>query len=264
MLSSRRLRSCWRLIRPPCAGWLLNPHWVMRRGGNGRRQWALHLRSRSVWLNRGVAPDRPAFLGTSGFGPLDNISVLERFEEGARSWSAAHGGSVVELHAYALVEQPDERGLKDRLLAELRRAYPELEGASIVAEEWLVNDDCPLFTTGPWEQRLTDAQHPRIALAGDGIRCDFPVAPWSVPQRRASLPRIISSTAFAWPAMISGRFPLVPDIGWQRLCAASRHAGVSQETHRAPAGHGDVRRTRGRRPRACGRYARIPAAHGDN
>ena len=130
-----------------------------------------------LWLNRGVAPDRPAFLGTSGFGPLDNISVLERFEEGSRSWSAAHGGSVVELHAYALVEQQDERGLKDRLLAELRRAYPELQGASIVAEEWLVNDDCPLLDTRPWEQRLTVATpHPRVVLAGDGIRCDFPVA----------------------------------------------------------------------------------------
>jgi isorenieratene synthase len=63
------------------------------------------------------------------------------------------------------------------LLAELSRAYPELQEASIVAEEWLVNDDCPLFTTGPWEQRLTiSTPHPRIALAGDGIRCDFPVA----------------------------------------------------------------------------------------
>ena len=130
-----------------------------------------------LWLNRRVAPGRPAFLGTSGFGPLDNISVLERFEQGARAWSADHGGSVVELHAYALVEQPNERVLKDRLLVELHRAYPELQEASIVAEEWLLNDDCPLFTTGPWEQRLTiNTQHPRIALAGDGIRCDFPVA----------------------------------------------------------------------------------------
>jgi isorenieratene synthase len=130
-----------------------------------------------LWLNRPVAPDRPAFLGTSGFGPLDNISVLERFEQGARTWSAARGGSVVELHAYALVEQPEDRVLKDRLLAELHRAYPELQGASMVAEEWLLNDDCPLFTTRPWGQRLTiNTQHPRIALAGDGIRCDFPVA----------------------------------------------------------------------------------------
>jgi isorenieratene synthase len=130
-----------------------------------------------LWLDRPVVHDRPAFLGTSGFGPLDNISVLERFEDGARRWAAAHGGSVVELHAYALTEQPDETVLTDRLLAELRRIYPELAGASIVAEEWLINDDCPLLDTGPWRQRLTvDTQHPRIVLAGDGIRCDFPIA----------------------------------------------------------------------------------------
>jgi isorenieratene synthase len=130
-----------------------------------------------LWLDRPVGDDRPAFLGTSGFGPLDNISVLERFEEGARCWAAAHGGSVVELHAYALVEQPDERVLKDRLLAELHRVYPELKQASILAEEWLLKDDCPLLDTRPWDQRLTVATpDPRVMLAGDGIRCDFPVA----------------------------------------------------------------------------------------
>ena len=31
--------------------------------------------------------------------PLDNVSVLELFEEHATRWSEAHGGSVVELHA---------------------------------------------------------------------------------------------------------------------------------------------------------------------
>ena len=130
-----------------------------------------------LWLDRPVAPDRAAFLGTSGFGPLDNISVLERFEQGARRWSAARGGSVVELHAYALPAQSDEAPLKDRLLAELRRIYPELVRATTVAEEWLVNDDCPLWGTDPWEQRPTvRTPHPRIVLAGDAIRCDFPVA----------------------------------------------------------------------------------------
>jgi isorenieratene synthase len=130
-----------------------------------------------LWLDRPVAPDRAAFLGTSGFGPLDNISVLERFEEGARGWATAQGGSVVELHAYALPAQHDEAALKDRLLAELRRIYPELAPATILAEEWLVNDDCPLWGTDPWEERPTvRTPHPRIVLAGDGIRCDFPVA----------------------------------------------------------------------------------------
>ncbi len=130
-----------------------------------------------LWLDRPVAADRAAFLGTSGFGPLDNVSVLERFEEGARRWSAENGGSVVELHAYALVDQAEEHVLKERLLAELHRVYPETQLATVVADEWLVKDDCPLWDTRPWEQRLTvRTPHPRIVLAGDGIRCDFPVA----------------------------------------------------------------------------------------
>jgi len=130
-----------------------------------------------VWLDRLVDPGRPAFIGTAGFGPLDNISVLERFEDGARRWSVEHGGSVVELHAYALVDQPDESTVKDRLRAELHRVYPELAAARIVAEEWLVNADCPLAGTGPWRDRLTvRTPEPRVVLAGDGIRCDYPVA----------------------------------------------------------------------------------------
>jgi isorenieratene synthase len=130
-----------------------------------------------LWLDRLVADDRPAFLGTSGYGPLDNVSVLEHFEAGARRWSMAHAGSVVELHAYALVEQYDERMLKNRLLTELHRVYPELEPAAIVAEEFLIKDDCPLWDTSPWEQRpTTQTPHARIVLAGDGIRCNYPVA----------------------------------------------------------------------------------------
>jgi len=130
-----------------------------------------------IWLDRRVDPARPPFIGTAGFGPLDNISVLERFEDGARRWSSEHGGSVVELHAYALVDQPDERALKDRLRSELCRIYPELTEASVQAEEWLVSDDCPLAGTGPWRDRLTvDTPDRRIVLAGDGIRCDYPVA----------------------------------------------------------------------------------------
>ena len=55
-----------------------------------------------LWLDRRVNADRPPFLGTSGYGPLDNVTVLERFEAGARRWSDAHDASVVEVHAYAL------------------------------------------------------------------------------------------------------------------------------------------------------------------
>jgi carotenoid phi-ring synthase / carotenoid chi-ring synthase len=56
----------------------------------------------------------------------------------------------------------------------MRRIYPELEPATIFADEWLVNDDCPLWSTDPWEQRPTvRTPHSRIVLAPvfhDGFR----------------------------------------------------------------------------------------------
>jgi carotenoid phi-ring synthase / carotenoid chi-ring synthase len=52
------------------------------------------------WLDRPVASDRAAFLGTSGFGPLNNISVLECFEEGraGRRLAAAQLSSCTRTH----------------------------------------------------------------------------------------------------------------------------------------------------------------------
>ncbi|GAB3622672.1 NAD(P)/FAD-dependent oxidoreductase [Mariniluteicoccus endophyticus] len=135
-----------------------------------------------VWLDRPVADERPAFLGTAAFGPLDNISVLERFEAGAARWRAENGGSVVELHAYALdpsrdPRHGDERWVREELWRQLVRAYPEVDGAAVVAEEWLLRDDCGLVGLEPWASRPgVRTPDPRLVLAGDTIRCEHPVA----------------------------------------------------------------------------------------
>ena len=133
-----------------------------------------------LWLDRRAAPERPPFLGTSGYGPVDNVSLLERFEDGARVWSQEHGGSVVELHAYALPHEHgevDEPALKARMRVELARAYPELAQAQVRHEEWVLRRDCPLAAPTPWADRLTvSTPDPRLVLAGDGVRCDYPVA----------------------------------------------------------------------------------------
>ena len=130
-----------------------------------------------LWLDRRVDGERPPFLGTSGFGPLDNISVLERFEDGARRWSERAGGSVVELHAYALPPGATEEAVKAELLHQLHVLYPETAGAVLTADEWLLSEDCPLAGTAPWQLRPEVATpDPRVVLAGDGIRCDYPVA----------------------------------------------------------------------------------------
>ena len=130
-----------------------------------------------LWLDRPVNHDRPAFLGTSGYGPLDNITVLERFEGGAAAWSADHHGSVVELHAYALPDDADDDAVRAQLRAELGQIYPETVAAGVVSSQWLINDDCPLIGPSPWLERPeVTTPDPRVTLAGDGIRCDLPVA----------------------------------------------------------------------------------------
>jgi isorenieratene synthase len=128
-----------------------------------------------LWLDRPVRPDRAAFVGTGGRPPLDNVSVLERYEREAAQWAARTGGSVVELHAYSVTD-PDDR-VRDALVARMRELYPETVGASIVDERLLRRDDCPRFAPGDFARRSTvQTPDPRVVLAGDGIRIDLPVA----------------------------------------------------------------------------------------
>ena len=99
-----------------------------------------------LWLDRPVAADRPAFLGTGGLEPLDNVSVLDRYERQAIDWARRHGGSVIELHSYAVRDAcPDgvAAGLADGLRARLHALYPETRDARVVAERTLCRADCP-------------------------------------------------------------------------------------------------------------------------
>ena len=129
-----------------------------------------------LWLDRPAAAGRDAFLATAGFGRVDNISVLERFERGAAQWAQRHRGSVVELHAYALDEGVSDDAVRAEMRSVLDGMYPELAGAG-VADEYVRSADCPLIGTAPWADRPgVVTPDPRVVLAGDGVRCDHPVA----------------------------------------------------------------------------------------
>jgi isorenieratene synthase len=130
-----------------------------------------------LWLDRPVAPERPGFLGTSGYGTLDNISVLERYEDEAARWAARTGGSVVELHAYALPPEASRDVEQKRLIGQLHRVWPETRTAGVVdaRHEWRA--DCPLFSVGAHFDRPTvRTPEPGVMLAGDLVRTDLPVA----------------------------------------------------------------------------------------
>jgi isorenieratene synthase len=130
-----------------------------------------------LWLDRPANPDRAPFLGTSGFPLLDNISVLDHFEDEAQAWRASTGGSVVELHAYALPGDADQDRVLHELTTQLWTIYPELAGARIRHAEHVLAADCPLFAPGSFANRPTvTTPDPGLALAGDLVRVDLPVA----------------------------------------------------------------------------------------
>lgn len=130
-----------------------------------------------LWLDAPVQSDRPPFLGTGGLEPVDNISVVSRYERQAADWARTHGGSVVEVHAYSVTDPPPFDGLREKMLARLHQLYPETARAGIVAERLLFKQDCPLFSPGSFAGRPTVATPvPGLMLAGDGIRIDLPVA----------------------------------------------------------------------------------------
>jgi len=169
-----------------------------------------------LWLDRPVDAGRPDFLGTGGLEPVDNISVVSNYERQAADWARTHGGSVVEVHSYSVMDPPPFEGLREKMLARLHAIYPETARAGIVTERILLKQDCPLFSPGSHASRPTvETPVPGLMLAGDGIRIDLPVAlmeraattGWSAANRLLSGWGITGHTLYTVP--VRGRSPVL-------------------------------------------------------
>lgn len=130
-----------------------------------------------LWFDRATAAGRAPFAGTAGFRFLDNISLYHLFEGESARWAARTGGSVVELHAYAVPEDATEAEVREELMEGLLLLYPELREARVLEERYLCKRDCPAFPPGAYAQRPTSATpEPTVALAGDFVRTRYPSA----------------------------------------------------------------------------------------
>jgi isorenieratene synthase len=99
------------------------------------------------------------------------------FEGESRRWAARTGGAVVELHGYGLPRGVDEASVRGELLDELHRLYPELRGARVLGERFLMRQDCPAFAPGSFQRRPTvETPFPQVVLAGDFVRLPLPTA----------------------------------------------------------------------------------------
>ncbi len=221
------------------AGWLGDPAWRGRLAGLGTAPPFAVWRG---WLDTAPRPGTPPFLGTSGFGPLDNVSFVDQLEASAASWASDTGGCVVELHAYALpstapLSPAETAGLKAELLRQLFRIHPELADATWLDEQWIVSDDCPMAGTDPWADRPgVVTPDPRVVLAGDGVRCDYPVA---LMERAATTGWLAANALLSryglpghdlWSVPTRGRYPRTVRLLRRGLRALRRGGPRAQRT----------------------------------
>ena len=130
-----------------------------------------------LWLDRPTTPGRSAFVGTTGIGLLDNISLYHELEDESRAWAARTGGSVVELHAYGVPAGVDEAEVRADLVRGLHLLYPETRGARTLEERFLWRDDCPAFQRGSYARRPgVDTPFDGIRIAGDFVKLPLPSA----------------------------------------------------------------------------------------
>jgi isorenieratene synthase len=179
-----------------------------------------------LWLDKKVNPDRAPFVGTGGRPPLDNVSVLTRYEREAATWSQRTGGSVVELHAYAATGAADT--VRDGLLSRLHELYPETAHAEVVGEKMLCHNDCPRFAPGDFADRPgVSTPHGAVMLAGDGVRIDLPVA---LMERAATTGWVAANRLLQRFGIRGHDLHTVPNQGRSRVL--SRLAGRQRGTRR--------------------------------
>lgn len=129
-----------------------------------------------LWLDRPLRADRAPFAGTSGFGAglLDNVSIYEALEGESAAWARRTGGSIVELHAYAVDPAMDEAAIRRALADEWHQAYPEARAARVLEDRFLLRRDCPAFAPGSHASRPGVETGVRgLRLAGDFVRLPF-------------------------------------------------------------------------------------------
>lgn len=159
---------------------------VARSPGLGDAAWRAKVESLALtrpfavwrlWTDRPLARNRAPFAGTTGVGPLDNISVFEALEDESAEWARRTGGGVVELHAYAVEPGASEAELRAALWDGAVRLYPELAEVGVVDERFLLRQDCPAFAPDSHALRPgVVTSEPTVTLAGDFVRLEIPSA----------------------------------------------------------------------------------------
>jgi isorenieratene synthase len=129
-----------------------------------------------LWLAEPVDVPGPAFVITERPRVLDSVTFVHRVTEDARAWAARTGGSVVELHGYAIPDELPDDDVRGALLEDFHGYVPTAEGAPIVHEHLQLRRDFPAFHVGMAKDRPgVESGVPRLLFAGDWVDLPWPM-----------------------------------------------------------------------------------------
>ncbi len=128
-----------------------------------------------MWLGGDLRRDVASYLVVDRQRTLDAVALLHRFERTFETWAGETGGSVVELHCYALPDDMPDEEVRDSLVSEFHRFFPEASAHEIVTEHLQIRADFPAFHIGMHADRpTTETELPGLVVAGDWVRLPFP------------------------------------------------------------------------------------------
>ncbi len=128
-----------------------------------------------LWLDKAPRAGLPVFVVTEKRKVLDSITFFDRTEDESAAWVKANGGSVIELHCYAVPEGMAEDQVRTLLVEELRMFLPELADATVVHESFRIQRDFTAYHVGMAADRPgTDTGIDGLYCAGDWVKLTFP------------------------------------------------------------------------------------------
>jgi isorenieratene synthase len=129
-----------------------------------------------LWLDREIAWDRTPFVITEKIRVLDSISHYPDLEKSSKDWTRQKGGSILELHSYAVPDDiTGEEELRRCFLDELYSYHPELKAAKIVDEHLQLRDDFTAYHTGLYASRPSfETEIDGLYLCGDWVKIPVP------------------------------------------------------------------------------------------
>jgi isorenieratene synthase len=128
-----------------------------------------------LWLDGPVAHDGPGYFVVERRAAVDAIAFYHRIEDECRAWSEETGGSVIELHSYAIPDEIPDAAVRDTLVADWHAWFPEATGRRILREHLYAAADFTAFHLGMDALRPTsETGVPGLVVAGDWVKLPFP------------------------------------------------------------------------------------------